>query len=141
MELKREVASEDRDAGTAYGHVAGQADGFLTAVGPGTPCGEFMRRYWHPVALSTDATTRPMKIRILGEDLILFRNGRGEPGLLYPRCVHRGTSLYFGKCEEDGIRCCYHGWKFAVDGTCLDQPCEPPRKHYPQSMRQPCHGC
>jgi len=137
MELKREVASEDRDAGTAYGHVAGQADGFLTAVGPGTPCGEFMRRYWHPVALSTDATTRPMKIRILGEDLILFRNGRGEPGLLYPRCVHRGTSLYFGKCEEDGIRCCYHGWKFAVDGTCLDQPCEPPRKHYPQSMRQP----
>ncbi len=72
-----------------------------------------------------------MQIRILGEDLIRFRNGRGEPGLPYPQCVHRGTSLYYGQCEDDGIRCCYHGRKFAPDGTCLDQPCEPKQASYP----------
>jgi phenylpropionate dioxygenase-like ring-hydroxylating dioxygenase large terminal subunit len=131
------VASEDHDRGTAYGRAPGVPDYYLTQVGPGTPGGEFWRRYWNPVALSEDATTTPTQIRILGEDLILFRNGRGEPGLLYPRCVHRGTSLIYGKCEDDGIRCCYHGWKFAPDGTCLDQPCEPPRVSYPQSVRQP----
>jgi phenylpropionate dioxygenase-like ring-hydroxylating dioxygenase large terminal subunit len=125
------------DNGTAYGRPQGRPDLYLTQVGAGTPGGEFWRRYWNPVALSEDATTTPTQIRILGEDLILFRNGRGEPGLLYPRCVHRGTSLIYGKCEDDGIRCCYHGWKFAPDGTCLDQPCEPPRASYPQSVRQP----
>ncbi|HVF94100.1 MAG TPA: Rieske 2Fe-2S domain-containing protein, partial [Sphingomonas sp.] len=117
------IIPPDHDRGTAYGRAPGTPDLYLTQVGPGTPGGEFWRRYWNPVALSEDATTTPIQIRILGEDLILFRNGRGEPGLLYPRCVHRGTSLIYGKCEDDGIRCCYHGWKFAPDGTCLDQPC------------------
>ena len=97
----------------------------LTLVGRGTPMGELLRRYWHPVGLSTDATDIPRQIRVLGEDLILFRDGQGRAGLLYPRCIHRGASLFYGRVEEDGIRCCYHGWKFTVDGRCIDQPCEP----------------
>ncbi len=113
------------DKGTAYGLAAPTYNATLTEVGPGTPMGELLRRYWHPVGLSSDATTTPRQIRVLGEDLILFRDGAGRPGLLYPHCFHRGTSLYYGKVEENGIRCCYHGWLFSVDGRCLEQPCEP----------------
>jgi phenylpropionate dioxygenase-like ring-hydroxylating dioxygenase large terminal subunit len=97
----------------------------LTEVGRGTPMGELLRRYWHPVALSSDATATPRQVRALGEDLILFRDGSGKAGLVHPRCAHRGASLYYGRVEENGIRCCYHGWLFAADGTCLEQPCEP----------------
>jgi nitrite reductase/ring-hydroxylating ferredoxin subunit len=97
----------------------------LTLVGRGTPMGELLRRYWHPVGLISDATDIPRLVRILGEDLILFRDGQGHAGLLYPRCAHRGASLFYGRVEGDGIRCCYHGWKFTVDGNCIDQPCEP----------------
>ena len=68
---------------------------------------------------------------------ILFRDRKGRPGLLYPRCMHRGTTLYYGKVEDEGIRCCYHGWLFAVDGTCLDQPCEPKGGLRRDRARQP----
>lgn len=123
--------------GTAYGRAPQRPDEALTKVGPGTPMGELMRRYWQPVLASRNVTTRPREARILGEDLIVFRDGEGRPGLLYPRCMHRGTSLFWGHVEADGIRCCYHGWKFAVDGRCLDQPCEPnPRQCRPEH-RQP----
>jgi len=124
--------------GSAYGRPKHTHDAELTEVGPGTPCGEFMRRYWHPIAISEQVTTRPQNIRILGEDLILFRDGSNRPGLLTPRCAHRGTSLYYGKVDEHGIRCCYHGWQFDVEGRCIDQPCEPnggaPRR---DRIRQP----
>jgi nitrite reductase/ring-hydroxylating ferredoxin subunit len=110
---------------TAYGRPEPSFHENLTLVGRGTPMGELLRRYWHPVGLSGDANATPRQIRVLGEDLILFRDGQGRPGLLYPRCIHRGASLYYGRVEEDGIRCCYHGWKFTVDGQCIDQPCEP----------------
>lgn len=110
---------------TAYGRPDPTSNEKLTLVGPGTPMGELLRRYWHPVGIASDATNVPRQIRALGEDLILFRDGAGRPGLLYPRCIHRGASLYYGRVEEDGIRCCYHGWKFTVDGRCIDQPCEP----------------
>ena len=113
------------DEGTAYGRPTQTYDAEITEVGPGTPCGEFMRRYWHPVGLSEQATTTPRNVRILGEDLILFRDGTGRPGLLTPRCAHRGTSLYYGRVDDAGIRCCYHGWQFDVEGRCIDQPCEP----------------
>ncbi len=113
------------DAGMAYGRPASTFDEALVRVGPGTPGGEFLRRYWHPVGLSDQVTTRPRNVRILGEDLILFRDGKGRPGLLTPRCAHRGTSLYNGKVDDEGIRCCYHGWRFDVEGRCNDQPCEP----------------
>src|SRR5262245_55089264 len=111
--------------GSAYGRPQPTYDAELTEVGPGTPCGEFMRRYWQPVAVSINVSLTPQYVRILGEDLILFRDGRGRPGLLTPRCAHRGSSLFYGKVDENGIRCCYHGWQFDVEGRCLDQPCEP----------------
>ncbi len=117
--------NEKGDDGRAYGRATGTPDRELTAVGPGTPCGELMRRYWQPIALSANVTMRPQNVRVLGEDLVLFRDGKGRPGLLTPRCAHRGTSLYYGKVDENGIRCCYHGWQYDVEGRCVDQPCEP----------------
>jgi nitrite reductase/ring-hydroxylating ferredoxin subunit len=113
------------DTGTAYGRKPGVHNPLLTEVGAGTPMGELLRRYWHPIGLSADASATPRKVRVLGEDLILFRDGAGRPGLVYPHCTHRGTSLYYGKVEERGIRCCYHGWLFDVEGHCVEQPCEP----------------
>jgi nitrite reductase/ring-hydroxylating ferredoxin subunit len=123
--------------GTAHGRGPQSSNDTLVRVGPGTPCGEYMRRFWQPVARSVDATTRPRKVRLLGEDLILFRDGQGQPGLLYPRCMHRGTTLYYGHVEERGIRCCYHGWLFDVEGNCLEQPCEPEGGIARANHRQP----
>lgn len=101
--------------------------------------GELLRRYWHPIGLSADAAVRPRKLRVLGEELILFRDGAGRPGLLYPRCMHRGCSLYYGRTEERGIRCCYHGWLFDVEGRCLEQPCEPDGGRALGRFRQPAY--
>jgi phenylpropionate dioxygenase-like ring-hydroxylating dioxygenase large terminal subunit len=127
----------DVPTGTAYGRPPQQPNALLTQVGAGTPCGELMRRYWQPVLASRNVTNRPREVRILGEDLIIFRDGQGKPGLLYPRCMHRGTSLFWGHVERDGIRCCYHGWKFDVEGNCLEQPCEPKGGTNLASARQP----
>ncbi len=123
--------------GTAYGRGPQKPADDLTRVGPGTPMGELMRRYWQPVLASRNVTERPKEVRLLGEDLIIFRDGEGRPGLLYPRCMHRGTSLFWGHVERDGIRCCYHGWKFAVDGQCIEQPCEPNPTACRPEHRQP----
>ncbi len=123
--------------GRAYLRPAGAWDGDLIEVEAGTPAGELLRRYWHPVIRSSEVTTVPMNLQILGEDLIIYRDGSGKVGLLEPRCCHRGTTLYFGQVEEVGIRCPYHGWLFDADGTCLDQPCEPDRGRNKASYRQP----
>jgi phenylpropionate dioxygenase-like ring-hydroxylating dioxygenase large terminal subunit len=131
------VTQRDRDLGTAYALREPSTRTELTSVGRSTPMGELMRRYWHPVGLVTDATDIPRKVRVLGEDLILFRDRRGNPGLLHARCCHRGTTLYYGKVEDDGIRCCYHGWKFDAEGNCLEQPCEPDGGVYKDKVRQP----
>jgi phenylpropionate dioxygenase-like ring-hydroxylating dioxygenase large terminal subunit len=125
------------DTGTAYGRKRGTTNTALTETGPGTKMGELLRRYWHPVALSRDATETPRQIRVLSEDLILFRDGRGRAGLVYPRCAHRGTSLYYGRVEERGIRCCYHGWLFDVEGRCLEQPFAPQGSRFKEKVRQP----
>jgi nitrite reductase/ring-hydroxylating ferredoxin subunit len=125
------------DQGTAYGRPAPSYRAELTLVGAGTPMGELLRRYWHPIGLSRDAEKVPRKVRVLGEDLILFRDGAGRPGLLYPRCAHRGTTLYYGKVEERGIRCCYHGWLYDVEGHCLEQPCEEGGGPRRDNVRQP----
>jgi phenylpropionate dioxygenase-like ring-hydroxylating dioxygenase large terminal subunit len=109
--------------GNAYGRPEPTFRDELTRVGRGTPMGELLRRYWHPVALASDAGEVPKMVRALGEDLVLFRDRGGRPGLMYPRCAHRGASLFFGRAEERGIRCCYHGWLFDVEGRCLEQPC------------------
>jgi 5,5'-dehydrodivanillate O-demethylase oxygenase subunit len=100
----------------------------LTRVGPGTPCGELLRRYWMPVCPAAELTAAKPKrrVRVLGEDLVLFRDGQGRLGLVAEQCPHRRASLYFGFVEDDGLRCAYHGWKFAVDGTCIEQPFERP---------------
>jgi phenylpropionate dioxygenase-like ring-hydroxylating dioxygenase large terminal subunit len=123
--------------GSAYGRPAPRSDYELTQVGSGTPCGELMRRYWQPVGLSAEVTHRPKDVRILGEELILFRDKNGRPGLLYPRCMHRGTTLVYGKVTEEGIVCCYHGWLFDVEGRCLLQPCEPDGGRNREVARQP----
>jgi len=122
---------------TAYGRGRQRSNASLTEVGPGTPCGEFLRRYWHPVALSAEIGCRPRKAQVLGENLIVFRDRKGRPGLLYPRCMHRGTSLYYGQVEDEGIRCCYHGWLYDTQGRCLDQPCEPDGGSRREQIRQP----
>jgi nitrite reductase/ring-hydroxylating ferredoxin subunit len=110
----------------AYHHRQRPAeDEELTRVGPGTPCGEYLRCFWHPVILSGDLGDLPRRIRILGEDLVVFRDRRGSVGLLQLYCPHRGTSLEFGLIGDRGIRCCYHGWLFDVDGTILEMPGEP----------------
>ncbi|MBN9371905.1 MULTISPECIES: aromatic ring-hydroxylating dioxygenase subunit alpha [unclassified Hydrogenophaga] len=125
------------DQGTAYGRPAPSHKKELTEVGPGTPMGELLRRYWHPIGLAADATDTPRQVRVLGEDLILFRDKQGRAGLVYPHCAHRGTSLLYGKVEENGIRCCYHGWLFSADGRCLEQPCEPEGGKFRDKVRQP----
>jgi len=97
----------------------------MTRVGPDTPAGEMLRRYWWPVGFSQELKDKPVPVRLLGQDLILFRDGSGQAGLLDLQCPHRGASLALGRVEADGIRCCYHGWKFDSAGRCLDMPAEP----------------
>jgi nitrite reductase/ring-hydroxylating ferredoxin subunit len=125
------------DTGTGYGRPPSTYLRELTEVGPGTPMGELLRRYWHPVGLVADAGAIPREVRVLGEDLILFRDGDGRAGLVHARCAHRGTTLHFGKVEPRGIRCCYHGWLFDVEGHCLEQPCEPDGGRHRGLVRQP----
>ena len=113
-----------------------QEDSELTHTGPGTPCGEYLRRFWQPVAHSADLKDLPVKLTIMGEDLVAFRDKRGNLGLLEMHCAHRGTSLEFGLIEDRGIRCCYHGWQFDVDGSILDTPGEPPDSTLKDRLRQ-----
>lgn len=129
--------SVEIDTGTAYELGRPEWDPALIEVERGTPTGEYLRRYWHPFALSTDATETPEPVRILGEDLILFRTGNGRVGLVHPRCCHRGTTLYYGRVEAEGIRCCYHGWLFDPEGRTLDMPCEPEHGLRKNRYRQP----
>jgi len=100
----------------------------LTRVGPGTPMGNLMRCFWQPFALSSElpgADSDPIRVKLLGEELVAFRDSDGQVGLIQNNCPHRGASLFFGRNEEAGLRCVYHGWKFATDGTCVDMPNEP----------------
>ena len=122
--------------GRAYGRPPATSDEELVRVGPGTKGGELLRRYWQPFALATEATAQPKHIKILDECLVLFRDGNGEAGLLYPRCMHRGTDLIYGKVEQQGIRCCYHGWLFDAEGHCLEIPTEKNEK-LRTNIRQP----
>jgi phenylpropionate dioxygenase-like ring-hydroxylating dioxygenase large terminal subunit len=100
----------------------------LCRVGPGTPMGELLRRYWTPACLSAEIPepgSAPARVRLLGEDLVAFRDTRGRLGLVQENCPHRGASLYFGRNEDAAIRCVYHGWAFDTDGRCVDMPSEP----------------
>src|SRR3972149_9281174 len=110
----------------------------LTRVGPGKPAGELLRRYWHPVAVAKDLTDEnPTQfVRILGEDLVLFRDKKGRVGLIGDRCPHRGASLLYGRAEERGIACAYHGWLFDTEGKCLETPAEPADSLFHLTVRQ-----
>ena len=114
----------------------GGEDPELTHVGAGTPCGEYLRRFWHGIALSSELGELPLNVRIMGEDLVLFRNGAGDVGLLQRHCSHRGASLEYGHCEQNGIRCCYHGWLYGVDGKLLEAPAEPADSPLYANVRQ-----
>ncbi len=109
----------------------------LTHAGPGMPMGEYMRRFWQPVCLSEELTDVPKAIRILGEDLVAFRDRSGHTGVLHRHCSHRGASLEFGIIAERGLRCCYHGWLYDVDGKLLETPAEPPESRLRETI---CHG-
>ncbi len=116
-----------------------EENALLTQVGPGTPAGELLRRYWMPVAPVQDLTEeQPTKfVRILGEDLVLFKDTSGNVGLLQDHCAHRGASLLYGRVEERGIACAYHGWLYDTQGSCLECPAEPAgsRFHLTVKMR------
>src|SRR5262249_15380067 len=102
-------------------------------VGPGTPMGDLMRQYWIPGMLSSElpsADCSPVRVMLLGERLIAFRDTSGRVGIVADSCPHRGASMFFGRNEEDGLRCVYHGWKFDVSGACIDMPSEPAESNF-----------
>ncbi|MBM4296874.1 MAG: Rieske 2Fe-2S domain-containing protein, partial [Deltaproteobacteria bacterium] len=110
----------------------------LTRTDRGTPMGELMRRYWMPALLSEEIPVPdcpPVRVQMLGEKLVAFRDSKGKVGLLGENCAHRGTSLFFGRNEECGLRCVYHGWKFDVDGNVLETPAEPAGSDFKSKLK------
>jgi phthalate 4,5-dioxygenase oxygenase subunit len=116
----------------------------ITNTNPGTPMGELFRRFWLPAALSNElpgADCVPVRVKLLGEDLIAFRDSDGRPGLVDAYCPHRGAPLFFGRNEENGLRCVYHGWKFAVSGECVDLPNAPEGPTFKDKIKIKCYPC
>ena len=116
----------------------------LTRVGPGTPMGTLMREYWVPALPSAEfpaPDSPPKRMRLLGENLIMFRDSNGQVGCVVESCPHRGASLFFGRNEEAGLRCVYHGWKFDVSGACVDMPSEPPESNFKNKVRVKAYPC
>ena len=110
----------------------------LTRTGPGTPMGALLRRFWLPALLSDELPApdcAPVRVRLLSEDLVAFRDTNGKLGLLRAYCPHRRANLFFGRNEECGIRCIYHGWKFDVNGNCVDLPTEPPESNFKDKVK------
>jgi phenylpropionate dioxygenase-like ring-hydroxylating dioxygenase large terminal subunit len=115
----------------------------ITQTGPGTPCGTLMRRYWQPAALTDefDAARPLIRVKLLGQDFILFRDPAGAYSLMARHCAHRGADLAFARCEDGGIRCPFHGWLFDPTGACLEQPTEPAGSTFHRKVRQPAFPC
>src|SRR5437588_10743113 len=112
----------------------------LTQVGPGTPAGELLRRYWWPIASLGELDAEPvLAVKLLDENLALYRGEAGGLGLVAQRCPHRGASLAYGIPEQDGLRCPYHGWKFSPSGQCLEQPAEPEDSTFKDRVRIPAY--
>jgi nitrite reductase/ring-hydroxylating ferredoxin subunit len=115
---------------------------YITEIGPGTPMGNLFRRYWLPALLAEElpeADCPPVRLKLLGEDLVAFRTTSGRPAVLDTWCPHRNANLFWGRNEEDGLRCVYHGWKFDADGACVDMPSEPPRSRFAERIKQPAY--
>jgi phthalate 4,5-dioxygenase oxygenase subunit len=116
----------------------------LTRVGPGTPMGELMRQYWVPALPSAEfpsPDSPPKRMKLLGENLVMYRDTNGDVGLMQNACPHRGASMFFGRNEEEGLRCVYHGWKFDIDGTCVDMPSEPAESNFKNKVRIGAYPC
>ena len=113
----------------------------LTRTGPGTPGGALMRRYWQPVGLSVELKNDPVPVRLLGENLVLFRTADGTPGLVAARCPHRGTDLTYARLERGALRCLYHGWLIAHDGRCLEMPGEPAGSTFASKVKHTAYPC
>jgi phthalate 4,5-dioxygenase oxygenase subunit len=123
--------------------LSSQENALLTRVGPGTPMGHLLRQYWMPVLLSSELEPggRVKRVRLLGEPLIAFRLRNGQVGLIGEFCSHRRASLYFGRNEESGLRCVYHGWKYGLDGQCLDMPNVTPENNFQEKVHHPAYPC
>ncbi len=118
--------------------LSSQDNQYISSVCPGSPVGELFRRFWIPALVPSevpDADSDPIRLRLLGEDLVAFRDTRGRVGILQNNCPHRGASLFFGRNEEAGLRCVYHGWKFDVTGQCVDMPNEPAESDFRSKVR------
>jgi phenylpropionate dioxygenase-like ring-hydroxylating dioxygenase large terminal subunit len=116
----------------------------LTRVGPGTPLGNVLRRYWAPVCLSEELPERggpPLRVKLFGENLVAFRQADGQVGLLANKCAHRGADLWFGRNEGEGLRCLYHGWKYDLSGRCVEMPNEPAEATFKEKVRQTAYPC
>jgi phenylpropionate dioxygenase-like ring-hydroxylating dioxygenase large terminal subunit len=116
----------------------------LTQVESGSPMGLMLRRYWQPVLLSKELPENdgpPVRVRLLGEDLLAFRTTSGQIGLVGNHCPHRGASLFFGRNEGEGLRCIYHGWKFDINGSCVDMPNEPSNSAFQSRIRHTAYPC
>jgi 5,5'-dehydrodivanillate O-demethylase len=107
----------------------------LTRIGPGTPMGEVMRRYWWPVGCSDALTSKPQRVKLLGEELVLYRTADGPPAVMELRCAHRNVALDYGRVEGDCIRCPYHGWLYDPTGQCVEQPAEPAESTFKERVR------
>src|SRR5690349_5523706 len=122
----RKLAARPRKRSPAPALVAASAIAQkLVPVGPKDPAGRIFRRYWIPIEVAGDLGPKPKPIRILGEDLVLFRFPNGEPGLVGAKCAHRNAGMQHATPEARGIRCCYHGWLYDALGRCIEMPCEP----------------
>ncbi len=116
----------------------------LTRVGPGTVMGDLMRQYWIPLLFSSELPENdgaPLRTRILGEDLVAYRDSTGEVGMIADKCPHRGASMFFGRNEEGGLRCVYHGWKFDAAGNCVDMPNEPAESNFKHKIHATAYPC
>src|SRR5205823_1088939 len=121
-----------------------QDNELLCRVGPGTPVGDLMRHYWIPAVRSDELPapdSPPLRVRLLGENLIAFRTTSGKVGMVQNACPHRGASLFFGRNEEEGLRCVYHGWKFDVTGQCVDMPSEPAESNFRTKIKATAYPC
>ena len=117
---------------------------FMCHVGPGTPMGEYLRRFWFPALMSEELPEPdcpPIRVRLMGEDLVAFRDTNGRVGLVNNYCPHRRASLFFGRNEEGGLRCVYHGWKFDVNGDCVDMPSEPAESNFKDKVKISAYQC
>jgi phenylpropionate dioxygenase-like ring-hydroxylating dioxygenase large terminal subunit len=123
--------------------LSGDENDLLTKTGPGTPMGDLMRRYWQPILLRDELPDiRPAKeVKILGEDLVVFRDEQGRYAALARRCAHRAADLSFGRLEDGGLRCPYHGWLYDFEGTCVEQPAEPDGSTFVDKVQQTAYPC